>query len=176
MISFKKIFAILFAVMAVMLMSTAVFADESLWINESTDITKTNDDILNNGGVLKYNSKTKTLTINGDAEAPYHSYLGYYGTLVSSDVDGLTVNVEGDSHIKGGLAFSKDTKITGSGKLYLENTQDAINVLNNSTLTFENADVTIINCISGLQCYENLNLNGGNLNLINSNLDITTSE
>ena len=63
---FKKVFAAVFAVMAVMLMSTAVWAEQYDPKVAGTNVTSTNaSDILNNG-VFKYDNDTKTLTVSGD--------------------------------------------------------------------------------------------------------------
>ena len=153
----KKIFAVLFAVMAVMLMSTAVFAETkeyNLWV-KGVQVTSSNAKDILGDGVFSYNADTKTLTISGDC-----TYTGNYHKLISnSGIKGLTINVAKDSTLKlssnsdmisSVIGTDNDMTITGSGKLTLisENSTSesscGISVSYKSTLTLENASIEII--------------------------------
>ncbi|MBQ7265816.1 MAG: hypothetical protein IJS61_06930 [Firmicutes bacterium] len=153
----KKIFAVLFAVMAVMLMSTAVFAETKeyyLWV-KGVQVTSSNANDILGDGVFSYNADTKTLTISGDC-----TYTGNYHKLISnSGIKGLTINVAKDSTLKlssnsdmisSVIGTDNDMTITGSGKLTLisENSTSesscGISVSYKSTLTLENASIEII--------------------------------
>ncbi|SFB70147.1 dockerin type I repeat-containing protein [Ruminococcus albus] len=94
-------------------------------------------DILENG-VFRYEPSTQTLTINGD-------YGEKNTQIIESEIDGLTVNVIGDSNLKGTFNFNADTTITGAGKLSLENYDSpyTIAVHNETSLTIENANVDV---------------------------------
>ncbi len=102
-------------------------------------------DILGNG-VFSYEPETSTLTIDGN--------YGYESAeLISSNIEDLTVNVIGDSELKGYFYFYKDTTITGTGKLSLS-TSDSLNAITlygGTLLTIMDADLDISGCnaISG---------------------------
>lgn len=122
MSSIKKVIAVLFAVIAVMLMQTAIFAETTKYDMYVCGTRVTNDnanDILENG-VFSYDPASNTLYIKGD-----YKYVSsnHYSSVINNKIDGLTINIVSDSAIKFDgsyfLEFIEDTTVTGSGNLSL---------------------------------------------------------
>ena len=123
-------------------------------------------DILGNG-VFRYEPSTQTLIINGD-------YGEKNTPIIDSEIDGLTVNVIGDSNLKGNFTFYADTTITGAGKLSLEcyDSYYAISVHHESSLTIENANVDI----SGIYAIIGYESGTKDINVNNSFLTVRGTE
>ena len=116
----KKVFAVLFAVIAVLLLNTAVYADVTeydLRVCE-TKVTSANASDILGDGVFNYDSNTNTLTISGNISPEFENS---YDAVIHNDIDGLTIKIASDSviELKQGnfLDFGRDTTVTGPGKL-----------------------------------------------------------
>ena len=110
-----------------------------------TTVTDVNcGDILGNG-VFKYDASSKTLTINGN-----YTFTGS-SNLISSQIDGLTINVAGNSTLVSSadetiIRLWDNTTITG-GKLTLMCTapsNDGLGIwIENAQLTIKDADIDV---------------------------------
>ena len=139
--------------------------DYDLWIKGEQVKNINASDILGDG-VLKYDAGTKTLTINGNVT-------NNNGYVIESYIDGLKVNVTGDSVINSGghgVQFCGDTEITGSGKLTVDVSFMAIYVNKGAELTIKDADIT-----AGGKYGITANPQGETLKIINSKVNTTGS-
>ncbi len=109
-----------------------------------TPVTDANAANVLGDGVFQYDKATKTLTVKGDCS--------YAGCVIRSSVDGLIVNVTGNSVLsdteqegtRSTLELSANTRITG-GRLTVKNVGNncGISVDNKATLRLQNADVRV---------------------------------
>ena len=93
-------------------------------------------------GVFSYDNKTKTLTINGDVDC--------YSTIVTNTgIDGLVINVAGDSNLTSENSFlsaQANTTLTGSGKLTVTTKYSGIAIYKDVTVTVKDTkDISITN-------------------------------
>ena len=110
-----------------------------------TTVTSVNHSDVLGDGIFSYDDATKTLTINGD-----YTHTGA-SNIVSSSIDGLTVEVTGNSKLTSTteatiLRFRAPVTITG-GKLTLETTytDGSIAIYNSyGDLTIRNAEIEIV--------------------------------
>ena len=96
------------------------------------------NDILKNG-VFSYNALSKTLSIKGDYD--------FGNKDITSKIDGLTINIEKDSTLKGKdsivlIELLEDTTITGKGKLtIIKEENDDIYCSKELTITDANIEI-----------------------------------
>ena len=158
--SIKKIAAVMFAFMAVMLMSTAVWAEVvkyDLYVC-GTKVTSDNaNDIIGNG-IFNYDSENNILYVKGNYT--YVSSNHHSGCVIDNSIDGLTVNIANDSVITYDaeyfLSFTDNTTVTGSGKLTLANLNPAYRSggfgfsVGNSELTLKDVNIEMPNLLYGM--------------------------
>ena len=141
MSKFKKTFAVIFAVMAAVLMSTAVWAEQYDLKVAGTNVTSTNaSDILNNG-VFKYDNDTKTLTVSGDYQYNDSNYLIY-----NSGIIGLTLELKNNAQLTSdfGIIYygGGSTTITGKGAFSTTAGKYAVQMGERTGIVIENADIS----------------------------------
>ena len=172
----KKIFALLFAIMAVMLMSTAAFAEEEYWLwIAGTQVTSENAGNILGNGVFSYDVDNKRLTVNGTCESP--------NTVIhNTGIPDLEIYIEGESILKstsdnatyGAAIYSeRDITITGPGKLTVTTTVEknsaGVQLGYGANLTIKDANLSLdIKNKYGIGSFNYM----GTLNIINSNVDI----
>lgn len=93
-------------------------------------------DIMYDGGSVKYDDATKTLTVNGYKD----DLLGY--RFIESNIPGLKINFVGDNKVAGSnITLNEETTITGNAVLESGNTAIVMNGAH--TLTIQDADIHI---------------------------------
>ncbi|GEM_PF-4930062 len=179
----KKIFALLFAIMAVMLMSTAVWAEVTkydLYVCKTRVTSDNANDILGNKK-FSYDADNNILYIKGD-----HDYVSSDrpANMITSGIDDLTINVVNDSVIgfdaSNFLMVENNTTITGAGKLTLKNLNIAYHscgfgFVKDAKLTLKdiNIDMQSLSCAAeNNSVYDNFY----SLKMINSQISATTRQ
>lgn len=138
------------------------FTSYSLYIMGSrvTDINC--NDILHDGGKVRYDDALKTLTLTDFQETVENAFLESF--------EDLNVVVNGNNELRSSkLVFNANALITGTGKLAVTSANDAI-VVNSGMLTIKDANLSVggANGIVGTG-------SGANLSIDNSNVDITST-
>ncbi len=108
-----------------------------LWI-DGVQVSLTSAPDVTGDGAFSYDDTTKTLTVHKSYEQTWS------GSLITSQIDGLTIRVDNDVTLTGKtgcLSLQKDTTITGPGSLTLTATDQAVAVQNGATLTVDGITV-----------------------------------
>ena len=184
----KKIFAVIFAIMAVLLMSTAVWAEVTkynLYICEKQVTSDNAKDILGDG-VFSYDPNNNILTVKGNINAKVEQS---YNSVIENHIDGLVIKIASDSVINFNqgnfINFSNNTVLTGPGKLTVGSGSNSI--LPSSGFYFQGLDdgshttypnLTIEN--TNIDMYVHYGFRGQqgkdtDLKLINSQISVSSS-
>ena len=121
------------------------------------------NDVLNDGGSVKYNPKTKTLTINDPA------FSGRAGWILASDIDGLTIKGSADcrgSYHYGTWMLAK-TKINGDFTIYNSTNEDYIGaaILSSDALEFAGGKILLNGTEFGVYSEGPITFSGGTVTI-----------
>ena len=108
-----------------------------LWV-DNVQVTGENQSDILGDGIFSYSPGDKTLFIKGD----YIQTTA--GNLIRSQVDGLTIEAQGEVHLAGQqscIALTENTTITGSKLFLTAGKQAAISINGGKTLTLSYADL-----------------------------------
>ncbi|MCR5719004.1 MAG: ribosomal protein L7/L12 [Lachnospiraceae bacterium] len=101
------------------------------------DVSPMNWDDITGDGVFSYDFSTRTLHIKGDSE--YSANSDPY--IINTDVDGITLSVDSDSHLGGTIKVDNNTVLTGDGKLTIEANGSGIYFDKNLSIVDANMEV-----------------------------------
>ncbi|MBR5372450.1 MAG: hypothetical protein IK130_09570, partial [Oscillospiraceae bacterium] len=131
----------------------------------SVQVSRANADDILGDGVLSFDPKTNTLTVNGDCVSEDSE------PFIKNQIDGLTIDVVSDSKFSfenctAITSFGHNLTITGEGKLKIDSQASSISV-KQCVLTIKDTELTV--CIAGDSVY---GITGG---LDNDTLEIINS-
>ncbi len=167
------------AILVAMLFGTASMqaATYDLWLcgTQVTDANKGNLSVINGvSGSVSYNSDTKVLSLNNA-----NIYLSDGANTIKSQIDGLTVNVQGTNSVGSSgwaaVRFEKSATIEGGGTLNVsQNKPDqpgwSIYAHDNSSLTIKNCTVNTTDGSAGI-----IGSRGGTLTIENAYISAGSS-
>ena len=119
-----------------------------LWI-AGKQVTGSNRTDVLCSGAFSYDPAANVLTVKGDCTTE--------DMAIRNEIEGLTVYVEKDSRLEStGPSFTvtslQDLRITGPGRLSLISATSGLAVLNDHTLTLENAKLRVSAAATGVTC------------------------
>lgn len=151
----------------------------NLWV-AGTQVTKSNqNDVLEDGGSVKFDPTTNTLTLN-DADLTLDGDAGGYCCIDSQLAEELTITgtatlSNADGILTEGPLTLKDATLTLTGNIDGDIGEDAIRAgSSDENITIQNSKVTIAGKSAG-ENFFHFGIRCGNLTVANSTLDVKTN-
>ena len=151
----------------------------NLWV-AGTQVTKSNqNDVLEDGGSVKFDPTTNTLTLN-DADLTLDGDAGGYCCIDSQLAEELTITgtatlSNADGILTEGPLTLKDATLTLTGNIEGDIGEDAIRAgRSDENITIQNSKVTIAGKSAG-ENFFHFGIRCGNLTVANSTLDVKTN-